>query len=305
MGNRTALLFPGQGSQRIGMLDGLAGTPGLERLLDAAEALSGLDLASVAAAGPADKLAATRYAQPLLYLADWAWGRALLHKGVVPAAVAGHSLGEYAALAIAGVFSVEAGLELVIERSRCMAEHVAGEAGTMAAVLGLDASVITRIVSSVSGVWVANDNSESQVVISGLGSSVAAVIPKLTEAGARRVIPLAVTGAFHTPAMAGAEDCFAETLLGAEFSDAKIPVYQNTDPTPAVDAMTIRSRLLGQMTSPVRWAETMRALAADGVDTVIEAGPGNVLTGLAKRVDGVRALAVEAAGIDAVAQEVS
>jgi len=137
MARRHALVFPGQGSQRTGMLDRLPGLESLDRLLDAAEGLSGLDLTAIAADGPDDALRDTRAAQPLLYLADWAWGTTLLAAGLEPVAVAGHSLGEYAALALAGVFSAEAGLELVIERSRLMAQAATETPGGMAAVLGL------------------------------------------------------------------------------------------------------------------------------------------------------------------------
>jgi [acyl-carrier-protein] S-malonyltransferase len=293
----VALVFPGQGSQRHGMLDGLPQPDAVARLLDAADALSGLDLRAVAGFGTPEQLADTRAAQPLLYLADWAWGAEALAAGVAPVAVAGHSLGELAALAVAGAFSVEAGLELVVDRSRLMATQAAEAPGRMAAVLGLDSAAILRAIEGIHGVWVANDNAPGQVVISGTSVGIETATAALGEAGARRIVPLQVSGAFHSPLMGPAATAFAEVVRGAQFSDTTVPVYQNTDPTPTRDAGAIRERLIAQITSPVRWTETMRNLQADGVTTLLECGPGGVLAGLAKRVDGLRALTVEQDGI--------
>jgi [acyl-carrier-protein] S-malonyltransferase len=286
------------------MLDAVPELESLERLLDAAEALSGHELRSVAAAGPADRLADTRIAQPLLYLADWAWGVTLLESGIEPFAVAGHSLGELAALAIAGVFSPEAGLELVVERSKLMAAAAAAHPGAMAAVLGMDGSAVGAAIDGIEAVWVANDNAPGQVVISGSIEGVTEATVALDEAGARRIVPLAVSGAFHSPMMESAGAAFSDLLIGAEFDDARIPVYQNTDPTPETDGDAIRERLIAQITSPVRWTETMLALASDGPIAIVEAGPGNVLAGLAKRVEGVKALSVEATSLESIVEEV-
>ena len=305
MSPRTALVFPGQGSQRLGMLEDLPGHDSLSRLLDAAEALSGFNLRDIAAHGPEDQLADTRCAQPLLYLADWAWGRALIESGVTPGAVAGHSLGELAALAIAGVFSVEAGLELVVERSRFMATAARENPGTMAAVLGLDASAVQAALECTEGVWVANDNAPGQIVITGNLMAVADASDALTEAGARRIVPLNVAGPFHSPLMEDARVRFAAVVGSTAFADARLPVYQNTDPTPATNGEVIRQRLAHQIVAPVRWTETMRALVADGFSLVVEAGPGSVLTGLARRVEGLAGIAAEAVGIEGVLEEVS
>lgn len=299
----VALVFPGQGSQRPGMLDALRSDPSLQRLLDVAEGLSGMDLRSVAGTGTPAELADTRAAQPLLYLTDWAWACAALAAGVAPAAVAGHSLGELAALAVAGVFSVEVGLELVVARGRLMVECAEETPGAMSAVLGLDSATISEATDGIDGVWVANDNSPGQVVISGTFAGVAAASDALTAAGARRVVPLAVAGPFHTPLMAPAAEAFGKVLGSAGFSDASLPVYQNTDPTPARDADEIRERLVGQMVSPVRWTETMTALRDDGVTTLLECGPGSVLAGLARRVEGLQAYAAEDGGIENTIEE--
>lgn len=304
MNRKVALVFPGQGSQQAGMLDGCPENDDLDRLLDAAEALSGMPLRKLAREGSAEDLADTRVAQPLLYLADWAWGTGLLASGIEPVAVAGHSLGELAALAVADVYSVEAGLELVVERSRLMAAAVAVTSGSMSAVIGLDGPAIAAAIDGLDGVWVANDNSAGQVVISGTTEAVAEAASVLADAGARRVVPLAVAGAFHSPLMAAAAEGFAAIVAQAEFGDALIPVYQNTAASAATDAEVIRERLMAQITSPVRWTETMQAFVADGITHVIEAGPGAVLAGLAKRIDGVTALSADAVGIEQILEEV-
>jgi [acyl-carrier-protein] S-malonyltransferase len=280
------------------MLDALPALDQLGRLLDAAEALSGVELRKVAAFGTPEQLADTRAAQPLLYLADWAWGTEALRAGVVPVAVAGHSLGEFAALAIAGVFSVEAGLELVIERSRLMAAGAAEAPGAMAAVLGLDATAIAQAISGIDGVWVANDNAPGQIVVSGTAAGIESATVSLGHAGARRIVPLQVSGAFHSPLMSGAAKRFQALLERADFADAAIAVYQNADPTPTRDGELIRARLAQQMTSPVRWTETMFGMASEGVTHLLECGPGAVLTGLAKRVEGIEAVSAESGGIE-------
>lgn len=305
MTKRAALVFPGQGSQRVGMLADAPHNDDLERLLDAAEALSDIELRTIATMGDDEDLADTRIAQPLLYLADWAWGIALLETGVDPVAVAGHSLGELAALAVAGAFSAEAGLELVVERSKLMSHAAAHTPGAMAAVLGLDAGKVAEVVERIDSVWVANDNAPGQVVVSGERAAVEAASEALSAAGARRVVPLKVSGAFHSPMMKDAASAFAGVLRGAEFSVTAYPVLQNTEPVPTRDPEVIRERLVGQITAPVRWTETMQALAVDGEITVIEAGPGAVLTGLAKRVDGVTAVSAEAVGLKTILEEVS
>ncbi len=302
---RCALVFPGQGSQRAGMLDGVPELDALDRLLDAAEALSDLELSTIARLGEPTELADTRVAQPLLYLADWAWGTTLLESGIAPVAVAGHSLGELAALAVAGVFSPEAGLELVVERSKLMAATAAATPGGMSAVLGMDGAAITSAIDGIPGVWVANDNAAGQVVISGTHDGIEQASAVLLESGARKVVPLSVAGPFHSPLMEPARVAFEQILLGAEFADARIPVLQNTDPTPQTDGDAIRERLIAQITAPVRWTETMATLVADGPITLIEAGPGSVLTGLARRVEGATCLAVEGSDLETIVEEVT
>ena len=298
------LVFPGQGSQRTGMLDDVPEFDALDRLLDAAEALTKRDLRRLQREGTPAELADTRVAQPLLYLADWAWGSVLLDVGVRPVAVAGHSLGELAALAVAGVYSVEAGLELVCERARLMAEAVAESPGAMSAILGLDGQAVADVLADTTDVWVANDNAPGQVVISGLRDAVAEVGDALLSAGARRVVPLDVAGAFHSPVMQQAADAFSAVLASAEFCDAAIPVLQNTRPEPATEAGDIRAALATQISSPVRWTETMQACTRYAPVTLIEAGPGSVLRGLAKRVDGIMAVSIEDTGVQTLVEEI-
>ncbi len=299
-----AFVFPGQGSQRQGMLDVLPETEDLDRLLDAAEALTGLELRAIAALGTDEDLADTRVAQPLLYLTDWAWANALIDAGLSPDAVAGHSLGEFAALAIAEVFSVEAGLELVVERSRLMSSVAAATPGGMVAVLGMERELVGDLIAPMSSVWLANDNGPGQVILSGTPKGLDKATAELTMAGARRVIPLKLSGPFHSPLMEPAREAFAEILDQTEFAPSLVPVLQNTGPTPCTDPALIKSRLALQMTAPVRWNETMLAFRDMGVEVLVEAGPGAVLSGLARKVPGIDAASVEEAGIETIAEEV-
>lgn len=302
----TVFAFPGQGSQRVGMLDAIPEPDALDRLLDAAEALSGRELRRLAREGTPDDLRDTRVAQPLLYLADWAWGTLLIDVGLRPVAVAGHSLGELAALAVADVYSPEAGLELVCERARLMAECAAETPGAMSAVLGLSVSEVEDAIAGLHAVWIANDNAPAQVVLSGTRDAVATAGEALLESGARRVVPLDVAGAFHTPLMREAAARFADLIRSSELRDAAIPVIQNTRPTPSVDAEEIREALLSQMDSRVRWTETMLTVASTYPPvTLVEAGPGSVLTGLARRIDGLPSASVEETGVEALVEEVS
>jgi [acyl-carrier-protein] S-malonyltransferase len=185
-----------------------------------------------------------------------------------------------------------------------MATTAAATPGGMSAVLGIDSAAIGGIIGSIPGVWIANDNAPGQVVISGGAAGIEAATAALTEAGARRIVPLAVAGPFHSPLMEPARAAFEQLLVGAEFVDASIPVIQNTDPTPETDGDAIRERLIAQITSPVRWTETMQALLADGPVTMIEAGPGAILAGLAKRIDGITPYAVESSDLETIVEEV-
>lgn len=302
----SVMVFPGQGSQYPGMLDLAPENDTFERLIDAAEAMSGADLRALGTSKDIDRaiLADTRISQPLIYLSGWAWGIAVLDSGLEPTVVAGHSLGEFVALSIAGVFSVEAGLELVIARSQLMAEAAATAPGAMSAVLGMDSEGLAPYMAGLNDVWVANDNSSKQLVISGTEDGVRQATDLLRQETNCRVIPLKVSGAFHTPMMESASKSFAEILAQAEFRDAVIPVIQNTDPVLESDAEVIRSRLMRQMTSPVRWTETMDVISGYAPVVMVEAGPGTVLHGLAREIPGVTPVSVEAVGLEYILEEV-
>ena len=304
MSGRAALVFPGQGSQRHGMLERLPDPPAASRLIDAAEALSGLDLRAVAADGTPEQLSDTRAAQPLLYLADWAWGHELMSAGLAPVAMAGHSLGELAALAVAGVFSVEAGLELVVERARLMAECAAATPGGMSAVLGLDAETTSEAVRGAADVWIANDNGPGQMVLSGTLAGIEEAEARARDAGAKRIVRLQVAGPFHSPLMAPAADAFADLLRDTVFGDASVPIVQDSDPRATTDPDDLKARLIAQIVAPVRWTGVMAELMRLGADTLIEAGPGCVLAGLARRVPGLRAIPVEEVGVEGALEEV-
>ena len=300
-----AFVFPGQGSQRVGMLRSLPDQTRILPLLESAETLTGFDLRAIAESGPDAALADTRAAQPLLYIADLAWACAVHDAGIRPSAVAGHSLGELAALTFAGALSAEDGLRLVCERARIMSEVAAVTPGTMAAVLGMDQALVADLIEGLPGVWVANDNGPGQVVISGTHEGVEGATHALTAAGARRVVPLPVAGPFHCPLMAPAAEAFASVLEAYDFVDTVVGVVQNTAPTLAHEGHEIRRRLAAQIPEPVRWTDTMDALVSSGVRVLVECGPGSVLTGLARRMDGLDGVSAETDGIEKVLEVVS
>ena len=215
----------------------------------------------------------------------------LQQQGREPALVAGHSLGELVALYSAGVFGMESGLQLMKTRSELMAN--AG-GGAMTAVIGFDRAQLDDLVAATDGVSIANDNSDAQVVISGQPDAVQSVSTNLK---CKRAIPLAVSGAFHSPFMAEAAEAFSTTLDGVSFRDARIPVLSNSDPSGCSDAALLKQRLKQQMTTGVRWRETMASMAEHGIDTLVEIGPGNVLSGLAKRsMNGVTTAQIASSG---------
>lgn len=278
-----AWVFPGQGSQKAGMATGVLELPGARERFAAASALLGRDLLAICAgegaearAEPAD-LGDTRNTQPALFVLESLLVDGLKAQGRQADLVAGHSLGELVALYAADVFDFSTGLELMKRRSELMA---AAGGGTMTALIGFERSELDALVEANAGVVIANDNSSAQVVISGTPEAVAAVAGQLR---CKRAIPLAVSGAFHSPFMADAAAAFAALLEDIPFADASIPVLSNTDPTPTSRGSELKERLRRQMVSGVRWRETMDQLMAQGIDTVVEIGPGNVLSGLIKR----------------------
>ena len=277
-----AWVFPGQGSQKAGMADPVLTLPGAQERFDLASELLGRDLLAICrgevsgSADPSD-LNDTRNTQPALFVVESLIVDELLRQSREPDLVAGHSLGELVALYAAGVFDAATGLELMQRRSELMAN--AG-GGAMTAVIGFDRSELEEVVNATEGVVIANDNSDAQVVLSGSPAAVNSVSETVS---CKRAIPLAVSGAFHSPFMAKAADAFATHLDGLSFQDARFPVLSNTDPTPSLDSAELKQRLRRQMTTGVRWRETMTGMTSAGVDTLVEIGPGNVLSGLAKR----------------------
>jgi [acyl-carrier-protein] S-malonyltransferase len=278
-----AWVFPGQGAQKKGMAAAVLDLPGASDRFRQASELLGRDLLTICAqetgpgTGEPTDLDDTRNTQPALFVIESLLVDALHREGRRPSLVAGHSLGELVALYAAGVFDASTGLALMKRRSELMA---AAGGGAMTAVMGFDRDELERLVAAAEGVVIANDNSESQVVLSGSPEAVAGVSAELR---CRRAIPLAVSGAFHSPFMAEAAAAFAEELEAVPFADASVPVLSNTDPTPATAAAVLKERLRAQMTTGVRWRETMLQLVASGITTSVEIGPGNVLSGLIRR----------------------
>ena len=275
-----AWVFPGQGSQKVGMATGVLDLPGARERLTAASDLLGRDLAAICAgeaSGDLSDLNDTRNTQPALFVIESLLVDGLKSQCRSADLVAGHSLGELAALYAAGVLNVQTGLRLMKIRSELMA---AAGGGAMTAVMGFDRGELDQLVSATEGVVIANDNSSAQVVISGTPEAVAAVSGQLK---CKRAIPLAVSGAFHSPFMQQAADAFAAELDAVPFADAIIPVLSNTDPRPETSGAALKARLRSQMITGVRWRETMERFSADGINTSVEIGPGNVLSGLIKR----------------------
>ena len=272
---KTAWVFPGQGSQAVGMGLDLSDRPTATAKLAQAEAILGWAIAE--ACQDEAKLSQTQYTQPCLYVVESLLVDAMRDRGQEPTLVAGHSLGEYVALYAAGVFDFATGLQLVKRRAELMD---AASDGMMAALIGFDAEQLQTQIAQTPGVVLANDNSAAQVVISGTPEAVDAI---LSSVKAKRAVKLNVSGAFHSPLMQDAAIAFQAAIDAATFNDAHVPVLSNVDPTPETAAAALKQRLSQQMTGSVRWREISLQLAALGMERAIEIGPGNVLTGLLKR----------------------
>ncbi|BAT52913.1 malonyl coenzyme A-acyl carrier protein transacylase [Nostoc sp. NIES-3756] len=273
---KTAWVFPGQGSQALGMGTDLLDIPSAKEKFAQAEAILGWSVSDICQNEEA-KLSQTLYTQPCLYVVESILADLIRERGHKPDLVAGHSLGEYIALYVAGVFEWSAGLELVKRRAQLM-ESAAG--GMMAAMMNFDREQLETVISQTPDVVLANDNSPAQVVISGTPEAVQTVMAQVK---AKRSVPLKVSGAFHSHLMTAAAAEFQEILENIEFKQATVPVLSNVEPEPAVDAQILKQRLTQQMTGSVRWREISLALPAQGIEKVVEIGPGNVLTGLIKR----------------------
>lgn len=285
--NKTAIIFPGQASQYVGMgKDLYEASAEVKELYQFASDEIGEDMAKLSFEGPAERLKETRFTQPAILIHSLAILKIL--KDNLPQAdlTAGHSLGEYGSLALSGVLSFEDALRAVIKRASLMEEACRKTKGTMAAVIGLDAKKIEEICKSAStdGVVVpANFNSASQIVISGDLSAVERACPLCKEAGAKRAMILPVGGAFHSPLMAPARSGMELYLEAQAFAVPAINIVPNVTAVAESNPENIKKLLLDQLTSPVKWLQTMQFFNEQGIDQIIEIGPGKVLAGLAKR----------------------
>ena len=281
-------LFPGQGSQTVGMLGELAEQHALigETFAEADAALD-LPLWQIVQEGPAERLSQTEITQPALLTASVAlWRLWLSHGGDEPSIVAGHSLGEYSALVCAGALSFADGVRLVRERGKLMQQAVPRGEGAMAAILGLDDDTVAACCAKVQGVVSpANFNAPSQVVIAGTAAAVAAAIEQCNAAGAKRSVELNVSGPFHCALMEPAKARFAQALDQIALQMPRIPVVHNVDAAVADSVPALREKLLAQMAQPVLWTRCVEQMIAAGAERFVECGPGKVLGGLVKRID--------------------
>jgi [acyl-carrier-protein] S-malonyltransferase len=273
---KTAWVFPGQGSQVLGMGVDLLAIDTAKLTFDRATEILGWSVIDICQNDEV-KLANTRYTQPCLYVIESILVDLLKQRGLTPAAVAGHSLGEYVALYTAGVFDFETGLHLVKRRAELM--DLAAEGG-MTALLGFDRAALEAAISTTEDVVLANDNSIAQVVISGTTAGIATVLAKIK---VKRAIPLNVSGAFHSPMMATAATEFGKLLAPIPFHDARIPVLSNVSPIATTDGNELKENLDKQIIGSVRWREISLQLPEIGIQQAIEVGPGKVLSGLIKR----------------------
>jgi len=286
-----AFIFPGQGSQYVGMArDFHEADPPSRELVQKADALLGLPLSSVCFTGPEDELRQTRNTQPAIFLHSIVVARKLT--SVKPDMLAGHSLGEYTALVVAGAITFEDALRLVRLRGELMQRAGEMQRGTMAAIVGLSAEELGSVCSAASQAGIvqpANFNSPGQTVISGSVPGVRRAMEIARERGAKLVKELVVSGAFHSPLMESARDGLKEALDAARIVDGSLPVYSNVSAEPVTSASDIRELLARQLTSPVRWDESVKNMIRDGAAEFTELGPGKVLQGLVRRIDpGVR-----------------
>ncbi|MHB1317439.1 MAG: ACP S-malonyltransferase [Anaerolineae bacterium] len=288
------IVFPGQGCQYVGMSSALCSlVPRARERFEEADDVLGYGLSALCHDGPGDLLDETVNTQPAVYTATVAlWEYLLSGMGARTteiACAAGHSLGEFAALTAAGALAFRDGVRLVRRRAEAMAEAGANAPGGMAAVLGLNDDVVHELVAEARArdhqVWVANYNSPGQVVVAGTDTGLAALQELAVGRKAKRVVPLAVSVACHTPLMGGAAEAFGRALAETPLHAARIPVISNVNATPQTDPQAIRAALMRQLVSPVRWVESVRYMAQLGVDMVVEVGPKAVLSGLIRRID--------------------
>lgn len=282
-----AFIFPGQGSQYIGMGKELVENfPLAAEIMEKANEILELDLAGLCFNGPAEELNLTENTQPAIYTISYMVTRLLNEEGIYPLLAAGHSLGEYSALAAAGVFSFEEGLRLVRQRGILMNRAVPDNQGSMAAIIGLEDKIVQEICQEVNGICeIANYNSPGQIVISGEREAVEAACQLAEDKGARRTVGLKVSGPFHSSLMKRAAEDFANIIGEIEFKKPAFPVVSNVTADFVEEPEEIKGLLIKQISNSVRWVESIKLIQAQGVNTFIEAGPGKVLRGLMRRID--------------------
>lgn len=294
---KISFVFPGQGSQYVGMgADCYGMSDEAKRLFDQADEILGYHLTSVCFSGPEEELRQTRNTQPAIFLHSIVVA-ALLGNSIRPDMAAGHSLGEYTALVVAGAIAFEDALRLVRMRGELMQQAGEKDKGTMAAIIGLQSEVVEELCRKAAAAGIvqpANFNSPGQIVISGSVAGVHAAMELARQRGAKLVKELVVSGAFHSPLMATAKEGLKQALDATPIRDTRIPVYANVTAEPVTAEKEIREMLYRQMTSPVQWERTVKNMRRDGAHTFIEIGPGNVLQGLVKRTEP----AVEIKGYD-------
>ena len=280
---KKAYVFPGQGAQYCGMGKELYESNEEARaMFESANEILGFRITDIMFGGTDEELKQTKVTQPAVFLHSVILAKVL---GVEPVAVAGHSLGEFSALVVAGALSFEDGLRLVAKRAMAMQKACEVEQGTMAAVLRLADETIENICESIDGVVVAaNYNCPGQLVISGAVSAVTEACEKMKEAGARRALVLPVGGAFHSPLMEPARKELAEAIESADFKTPICPIYQDVDALPHISPEEIKANLIAQLTAPVRWTQIVERMTADGIVDYVELGPGAVLQGLISKI---------------------
>jgi [acyl-carrier-protein] S-malonyltransferase len=282
-----AFLFPGQGSQKIGMgIDIILNYDLAKKIIDKSNTILDFNLKQLIKLGPEEKLNNTRNTQPAIFTISYILNQILKDNNIEPEIVAGHSLGEYSALAVAGAIKFESGLRLVRQRGILMDEALPEGEGSMAAVIGLEQSQVENLCIQVDGLLeIANYNTPQQIVISGTKDAINQAIKKAKTMGAKKVVELNVSGAFHSSLMKSIQNQFEKIINEVNISNPEIPIIANVSAEPIKTKEEIHNELLNQLNSSVQWVNSIKNIKNRGIDTFIEVGPGRVLKGLLRRID--------------------